>query len=271
MTANSVGTRAAVKRLKVDYGEADSQFGHLYLPVLPPARPDDEAHPIPVVVIVHGGYWSTDFELIVETPVARNLAERGAIVWNVEYRRVGEEGGGWPRTGYDVANGILALDGPVRAALPPEIARRADFAHVSVIGHSAGGQLALWAVGRLGAKTPKATITTIVVQAPATDLVEVGQNGHVALAAFIGASYAETPHRYRDASPVYLPVIPAHVVVVQGDLDVSVPLEMSRSYVERVRANGQSVELVTVMGEGHEAFVDPTSRCHRETLRRLGI
>ena len=74
-----------MRRLKVAYGDADSQFGHLYLPVPPPARDDVEPHPVPVVVIVHGGYWSTDFELIVETPIARDLADRGAIVWNVEY------------------------------------------------------------------------------------------------------------------------------------------------------------------------------------------
>ncbi len=271
MSRNAVDTGTASTRLKIEYGESNSQFGHLHLPTLTPLRHDEERDPIPVVVIVHGGYWSTDFELVVETPVAQDLAERGAIVWNVEYRRVGEDGGGWPRTGYDVANAILALDGPVRKAIPADIARSADWSHVSVIGHSAGGQLALWAVGRLEARTKKATITTLVVQAPATDLVEVGQNGHVALAAFIGSTYAETPHHYRDASPVYLPVIPTHVAVVQGEDDVSVPLAHSKAYVDRVRANGQSVELVTVMGEGHDAFVDPTSRCHRETLRRLGI
>ncbi len=260
-----------MKRTKIGYGEGHSQFGHLYLPTR--ARPgvDDEHRPTPVVVIVHGGSWSTDFELIVETPVARDLAERGAIVWNVEYRRTGEDGGGWPGTGHDVADAILALDGPVRHALPTDLAQRADWSHVSVVGHSAGGQLALWAVSRLAARTPRSIIAVVVVQAPVSDMVRVGERGHVALAAFIGSEFHETPHHYRDASPAHLPSFPAHVAVVHGDLDTVVPLAMSSDYVDAVRSRGQSAELITVLGEGHDAFVDPTSRCHRETLRLLGI
>jgi dipeptidyl aminopeptidase/acylaminoacyl peptidase len=60
-------------------------------------------------------------------------------------------------------------------------------------------------------------------------------------------------------------------VVVSGDEDVAVPPELSAAYVEAVTARGQSAELVRVPGEGHEAFLEPTSRVHRETLRRLGV
>jgi acetyl esterase/lipase len=261
----------AAERVKIAYGDRNSQFGHLHLPTVAPVAAGEDPPRVPVVVMVHGGYWSTDFELVVQTPVARDLAARGAIVWNIEYRRVGEPDGGWPRTGYDVVNAIRALDGPVRAALPADLATRADFGRVSVIGHSAGGQLALWAAARLQARTDRSTISTVVVQAPASDLVRAGTDGHAALAAFIGAEYAATPHRYRDASPAHLSPFPAHVAVVQGELDTSVPLEMSMAYVEGARRAGQSVELVTVGGEGHDSFMDPASRVHRETLRRLGI
>ncbi|GAA2070825.1 alpha/beta hydrolase family protein [Williamsia deligens] len=258
-----------MRRVKVPYGPQESQFGHLYLPD-EPAVDDPDAPSVPVVVIVHGGYWSTDFGLMVQTPVARDLAERGAIVWNVEYRRAGEDGGGWPQSGYDVTNALLALDGPVRDAVGRSLLARVD-RDVSVVAHSAGGQLALWAVARIGARTRFLTIATVVAQAPASDLVLVGERGHERLAAFMGADYASTPHRYRSASPAHLDPFPAHVVVVAGDADTAVPLELSAAYVDTVTARGQSAELVTVRGEGHEAFLEPSSRSHRETLRHLGI
>ena len=139
----------AVKRVKIAYGERNSQFGHVYLPTV--AVPG----PVPVIVLIHGGYWSTEFALTIETAIARDLAARGAVVWNIEYRRVGEDGGGWPRTGNDVIAAISALDAPVRYALPEEILSRIDWSKVAVIGHSAGGQLAVWATARLGARTKK--------------------------------------------------------------------------------------------------------------------
>lgn len=257
-------------RVKVPYGPGDSQFGHLYIPTPPRPDADGVLPPVRVVVLVHGGYWSTEFGLMVQTPVAKDLADRGVIVWNVEYRRAGEPGGGWPQSGYDVTNALLALDGPVRDAVPRDMLAVVD-RDVAVVAHSAGGQLALWSVARIGARTRFLTISTVVAQAPASDLVLVGQRGHERLAAFMGADYAATPHRYRDASPAHLGPFGAHVVVISGDADVAVPPELSAAYVDAVTARGQSAELVRVPGEGHEAFLDPTSRVHRETLRRLGV
>ncbi|MBT0565385.1 S9 family peptidase [Williamsia sp. CHRR-6] len=257
-------------RQRISYGDSRSQFGHLYLPVADPASAA-EGRPVPLVVVVHGGYWSTEFALVVETPVARDLAARGAVVWNVEYRRVGEHGGGWPRTGYDVANALSALDTSVRCALPVELAQRVAWDDVAVVGHSAGGQLALWAVARLGARTQTTRVRTVILQAAATDLEAAGQRGHLALERFIGAPYADTPHRYRDASPIRARVFDAHVVAIHGELDDAIDHRVSSAYVESVRARGQSAEMVIVAGEGHDAFVDPNSRGHRETLRRLGI
>ncbi|MGZ8176346.1 alpha/beta hydrolase family protein [Williamsia sp. SKLECPSW1] len=257
-------------RVKVPYGPGESQFGHLYIPTMPGVDDDGVLPPVRVVVIVHGGYWSTEFGLMVQTPVAKDLADRGVIVWNVEYRRAGEPGGAWPQSGYDVTNALLALDGPVRDAVPREMLAAVD-RDVSVVAHSAGGQLALWAVARIGARTRFLTLSTVVAQAPASDLVLVGERGHERLAMFMGADYASTPHRYRDASPAHLDPFPAHVVVISGEEDTAVPPELSAAYVSAVTERGQSAELVTVPGEGHDAFLDPTSRSHRETLRRLGV
>lgn len=253
-----------MKRVKLTYGERNSQFGHVYIPPVPADGP------IPVVVLVHGGYWSTEFALTIETAIARDLADRGAVVWNVEYRRVGEDGGGWPRTGNDVIAALSALDGPVRYALPEEMAARADWSNVSVVGHSAGGQLAVWAVARLAAKTKRTTITTVIAQASALDL-QAGRPARPSLTALMGASIEEAPQRYAEASPVDQPPFPAHVVAIHGDLDESLPAEISRDYVRRVSAEGQSAEMIIVPGEGHDVFVDPGSRGHRETVRVLGM
>lgn len=254
-----------VKRVKLAYGERNSQFGHVYLPTSP------AENGVPVIVLVHGGYWSTEFGLTIETAIARDLAARGAVVWNIEYRRVGEEGGGWPRTGNDVVAAISALDGPVRYALPEHIASAADWSRVTVIGHSAGGQLGVWAVAQLGAVTKRAAISTVIAQAAPLDLQSGGRAGRPSLRALMGASIKQAPQLYRDASPVEQAPFPAHVVAIHGELDESVPVEVSRDYVHRVVHDGQSAELIVVPGEGHDVFVNPRSRGHRETVRVLGI
>lgn len=254
--------RSPVRRIKIEYGEAPSQFGHIYLP----REGLDEAAPARVVVLIHGGSWEVEYGCTIQTAIARTLAERAAVVWNIEYRRVGEEGGGWPNTGRDVLDALRALDGPVRDALPPGVA---DFSSVAVVGHSAGGQLAVWAVGRLGARTGSTTFTTVIAQAAVLDTVAVADKQ--SLRALMGRPYSEAPRRYEEASPMLAPVFDAHVVAIHGDADDMVPLEVSRRYVDDAVARGQSAELVIVPGEGHQDFVEPDSASARLTLRALGL
>ncbi|MBD0859941.1 alpha/beta hydrolase [Gordonia sp. zg691] len=254
--------RCAVRRTKIEYGCEPSQFGHLYQP----RDSLDEESPARIVVLIHGGSWSVEYGSTIQTAVARMLAERGAVVWNIEYRRVGEAGGGWPNTGRDVVDAIRALDGPVREALP---ARGVDFSSTAVVGHSAGGQLAVWAVGKLGARTESTTITTVVAQAAVLDTV--GAANSESLQRFIGRPYSEAPRAYQDASPMLAPVFDAHVVAIHGDDDDLIPVESSRRYVDDAVSRGQSAELIVVPGEGHQAFVDLRSGCVRQTVRVLGI
>jgi dipeptidyl aminopeptidase/acylaminoacyl peptidase len=129
----------------------------------------------------------------------------------------------------------------------------------------------VWAVAKLGAKTKRTTISTVIAQAAPLDLQAGGRVGRPSLRALMGASVKEAPQLYRDASPVDQSPFPAHVVAIHGELDESVPVEVSRDYVHRVVAAGQSAELVVVPGEGHDVFVNPRSRGHRETVRVLGI
>lgn len=257
--------RCAVHRVKVAYGEAPSQFGHVYHPREDPT-PDA---PIRPVVLVHGGYWSTEFGLTIETAIARMLTERGAVVWNVEYRRVGEPGGGWPTTGRDIVAALQALDDVVPESLPVDTRARVDWSSVAVVGHSAGGQLAVWAVAQLGARTRATAITTVIAQSAALDLTIKADRP--SLVALMGRPYAEIPHRYAEASPSTLAPFDAHVIALHAEEDTAIPVEISRRYVAEVSARGQSAELVVVPGEGHDAFVDPRSACTRQTVRLLGI
>lgn len=259
--------RCAVHRSKLVYGSEPSQFGHLYLAADVADRPER----IRPVVLVHGGYWTTEFGLTIESAIARQYAERGALVWNVEYRRVGEPGGGWPATGRDVVAAIEALEGPVREALDPHAAAALDWSSVAVVGHSAGGQLAVWATARLGARTATTRISTVVAQSAALDLVAAGRTGRESVYALMGGAYTDMPQRYRDASPIEQAPFDAHVVAIHGGLDTAIPVDVSRRYVQTVAARGQSAELIVVPDEGHDAFVDPRSVCNRQTLRVLGL
>lgn len=250
-----------MRRKKIRYGEHPSTFGHLYLPDL---GPTDCA---PMVVLVHGGYWSEEYSLIVYSAIGVDLVRRGAVVWNVEYRRVEEAGGGWPGTGRDVVSAIAALDGPV-AAHPAAAGIKVDRRNVAVVGHSAGGQLAVWAVAQLQAEVGSFSIATVVPQSAVLDFTVAGSD-RPSVRRLLGASYDDapsaTPRRHPPPSRRSTLVAAIHTVD-----DESVPIEMSRQYVAGATERGQRARLYEVPG-GHDAFIDPRSAAHRQTLRVLGI
>ena len=119
------------------YGDHKSQVGDLWL-ADGGTRPGPDR--VPVVVLIHGGYWRSMFTKSLMNRLARAVAERGWAAWNIEYRRMGAlgGGGGWPTTFTDVG---AALDYVTRLAV-------VDAQRVITCGHSAGGCLALWAATR---------------------------------------------------------------------------------------------------------------------------
>src|SRR5947209_14342486 len=124
---------SSIPEIQLHYGSEPLQFGELYVPNGP--------GPHPVMILIHGGFWRARYGLSLMTGLAKDLAKRGIAAWNIEYRRIGDIGGGWPGTLQDVA---LAAD-YLRTIGPTYLI---DSQRVVAVGHSAGGHLALWLAAR---------------------------------------------------------------------------------------------------------------------------
>jgi acetyl esterase/lipase len=200
-----------------------------------------------------------------------DLLRRGWAVWNIEYRRVGN-GGGWPATFADVAAAIdllAELDAPL------------DLERVSVLGHSAGGHLALWAAGReqlpAGAPgalngAPPVRLSRVIAQAGVCDLAGAYKRWRGgAVRALMGGSPEELPERYAAADPMEAIPLRIPVLLVHGTRDETVSVELSRTYERAARAAGGEVELVEIAGEAgrHRAHIDPRGEAWAAVTARL--
>ena len=238
------------------YGPDPGQVGELHLPR------GQGRHP--VVVLLHGGHWQTRFGRLVCRPLALDLVGRGWAAWNLEYRRLGPGrggGGGWPATFEDVAAGLdhlAALDGP-----------RLDLGRVVLVGHSAGGQLALWAAGRGPGTVGGAAavpLRRVVALSPVTDMAGAGR----AARALLGGPPKQFPGRWAEADPCRSLPPPVPVLVVHPEGDRTVSVRQSAEYVRRCRDAGGDVQLVAPADEGHRAPIDPGSACWAAAAAWLG-
>lgn len=241
----------------VRYGPAADQEADLHLPATP--RP-------PVVCLLHGGFWRMPWGRDQLTPMADDLASRGFAAWNIGYRRLGVEGGGWPGTMDDVA---LAIDHLAQLAADGV---ELDLDRVAVAGHSAGGHLALWAGAarsRPESRARRVRIAAAIGLAPIADLAAAHRAylGGSAIAELLGGSPSERPERYGAASPMELLPLGVRQLVVHGTADEDVPIGLSRGYVEAARSAGDDIELVELLGTGHMELIDPASEA-QATIRR---
>lgn len=229
------------------YGPHRHQFGELTLPAA--AAPEG---PVPVAVLVHGGSWLAEYDLDRLRPLAADLAGRGWAAWNVEYRRLGpDSGGGWPQTLQDVSAAVDHLAALVADGAPLDLGR------VVSIGHSAGGHLALLDAAR-DPGTVAVRLRAVVGLAPLTDLPRAHALGDgETIEAFLGGTPDARTEAYAAASPVtHLPIgVPQ--LIVHGDRDDHVPLDMAAAYVAAARDAGDDAELQVCAEHDHFAVVEP--------------
>jgi acetyl esterase/lipase len=202
-----------------------------------------------VAVALHGGYWRAKYSKRLMKAVCVDLARRGVAAWNVEYRRLGRgQGGGWPATFDDVGAAIDHL-----AALGDD---RLDLDSVTAVGHSAGGQLALWSASR---EEPRVPVRRVVAMAAVCNLAVVGEPAWELL----GGTPQQVPERYAAADPMQLVPLGVPTLLVHGADDETVPVIRSREYAEAAAAAGDDVELLEPSPGGHRVHIDPRSAAWR--------
>jgi acetyl esterase/lipase len=238
--------------LRISYGSDPNQFGDLRVPAGP--------GPHPVVVVVHGGWWLGLHGLTYAGHMSEALTADGYATWNIEYRRIGQPGGGFPGTLEDVTAALNAL-----RALAPEY--HLDLSRIVVTGHSAGGHIAAWlaskhaqrALDRFGDAPAIAGAVPVsgVLDLERTSALRLSRDGEIPVHLLLGGTPADVPDAYALASPAALLPAGIPVVAVHGDDDDDVPHELSQRYVDRARAAGDPATLIVLPGIDHFAPFDP--------------
>lgn len=256
LAAPVAGGGATIPRPAVDMPpppDPRQNYGDLYLPAGAHRRDS-----LPLVVLIHGGGWTSRYSAATFDPLARALAVRGLAVFNIEYRRLGS-GGGWPTTFTDVAAATDFV--PTLDRENPAI----DVSSSVVVGHSAGAQLAVW-VGTRGrlrslqvGSEPLWLPNRIVSLAGPLNMRLAAERGDSRVVRILGGTPAQVPGRYRTVDPIENidPTMP--VLVVHGTADTVVSPAQSTTYVDAVRRAGGRVALRLLPGQSHAALVTPGS------------
>ncbi|MDQ7907097.1 alpha/beta hydrolase [Phytohabitans sp. ZYX-F-186] len=223
----------------VRYGDHPDQIADVRMP--PP-----RAKARPLVIVVHGGFWRAEWDRSHISPLAAALAAAGYPVAQLEYRRTGQPGGGWPGTFADVVAGVTAIPQLMGLGWAPPL----------LLGHSAGGHLALWY-----ALAGPAPVLGVVALAPVADLAEAHRLDldQGAVAALLGGGPTEVPDRYAEADPSARTPPGVRSVIIHGARDRHVPVEISRKYTATARAEGGDVSLIELPESEHFALIDPQS------------
>jgi acetyl esterase/lipase len=242
---------------RIAYGADPNQFGEVRLP--------KSKGSFPLVMNIHGGFWRAKYTLAHAGHLCAALTARGLATWNVEYRRVGNPGGGWPGTFEDIRNAYRFVS---------QLAKRynLDSAKVLVMGHSSGGQLAFC----LAAHEP--SLKRVVSLAGVLDLQQAWELhlSNNAVVDFLAGKPTEVPEHYREADPMKLSVSHSTVQwLIHGAKDDIVPSYFSRNYAEEKKQRGDDVHYLEISTAGHFDLIDPRSqawgRAENTVMHELGL
>jgi acetyl esterase/lipase len=229
---NILDLPAPIADRRIQYGSAAQHFIDIRTPAAAPAG---------AIMLIHGGFWRAKYDLEHVGHLCAALANAGYTTFNVEYRRIGDEGGGWPGTLDDLRSAFQHI-------------RQHHGSDLIVMGHSAGGQLAL------ALAAYEQSVTRVVSLAGVLNLWRAYELhlSNDAVVEFLAGAPQQVPQRYREASPTDL-TIAAHQLIVTGSTDHDVPSELSRDYVAQKQAAGEKVEFLEIPQTGHFDLIDPRS------------
>jgi acetyl esterase/lipase len=232
--------------LRLIYGSDPNQFMDLRVPA-------SEHKRSPLVMNIHGGFWRAKYNLDHAGHLCAALTAKGLATANLEYRRVGNEGGAWPGTFSDVRSAYQYLI---------QNADKYDFdtRKVAVMGHSAGGQLALCLAAH------ESQVRAVISLAGVVDLKRTYELhlSHDAVVEFLRGTPAEVPEHYREADPMQLSIGKASQWLIHGASDDTVPSAFSRDYVARKQSAREDVHLLEIAGADHFDLIDPRSNAWKQ-------
>jgi acetyl esterase/lipase len=247
--------------MRLAYGSDPNQFLDLRLP----AKAYGRKPAYPLVINIHGGFWRAKYKLEHAGHLCAALTAKGLATANLEYRRVGNDGGGWPGTFEDLRAAYRYLKQNAQA-------RGFSSEKVIVMGHSAGGQLAVCLAAH------EAGVSGVVSLAGVMDLQQAYQLhlSNDAVVEFLHGTPAEVPDHYREADPMKLSVSHARQWLIHGLKDDTVPPTFSRDYVagkqKRQGSQKEDVDLLEIAGAGHFDLIDPQSAAWKRVQETvLGI
>jgi len=236
--------------LRISYGPNPNQLIDL-------RNPPAKGRVAVLVINIHGGFWRAKYGLDHAGHLCAALTAKGFLTANLEYRRVGNQGGGWPATFADLRSAYQFL-------LQNAAEYNFDPQRVIVMGHSAGGQLALC----LAAHEP--SLKRAISLAGVVDLQRAYQLhlSHDAVVEFLGGTPTEVPDHYREADPMRLSIPHARQYLVHGSADDTVPPAFSRDYVtsktEHTGGGREDVHLIEIPEAGHYDLIDPASKAWKK-------
>jgi len=242
----------------VRYGNGPDRVADVRLPAPAVSPLDPAGRAAPLALFLHGGFWRAAYDRRHTGPFSEALARSGLVVCTPEYRKVGQEGGGWPGTFDDVAAAVQLLPDLVAKATDG----MTDPDRVVLGGHSAGGHLALWAASAAGrSESVKSRLLGVVSLAGVCDLsgCYLQGLGHGAAGELMGGGPVELPDRYAQADPMQLLPACVPIKLVHGKSDDRVPWQQSSEYAASAELAGDIVDCSLLPECGHFELIDPLS------------